>query len=186
MVKYFHHIASNISVDSVNTEIGQNPSLWNEFKSRKNGVGSPHSQMSDIWIRYNHKDNMGPTFNSEHDSVWYPAYYKLPSLKPIIFWLMNKVHGERLGGVLITKISPGCGIAPHIDRGWHVAYYDKYYVSLQSAFGANFICGEEYINPKVGDVWKFDNQIEHSVDNNSLIDRVTLIVCIRSDRGPAT
>lgn len=170
-------------------ELQRQPELWNQYRLRKDIPNGPHSEMSDIWVRYRdineyqkEHGNDYYKFNDEHESVWYPSYYAIPQLRPLIFWLMARVEGERLGGVLITKIPPGGKIAKHRDFGWHVANYDKYYVSLKSAPGANFYCDDEVINPQQGDVWLFDNKHEHWVENNSTEDRITLIVCIQSHR----
>ena len=170
----------DVDVSQLVAQIDAHSELWNQYGYRKNMA--PHSAMSDIWVRYNDIKNMGPAFNHEHDSVWYPAYQELPALKDIIFPLMGEVEGERLGGVLITRIPPGCDIKPHVDRGWHVDYYDKFYVSLKSEQGANFYCGDEVLNPKAGEVWRFDNRALHWVENRSNDDRMTLIVCIRTQK----
>jgi hypothetical protein len=168
--------------------IDSHPELWDAHGLRKNGEGTPHSRMSDIWVRYN---DIAPYaaagdfrgFNDAHVPVWYPAYDVLQSaLDPILFPLMARVAGEMLGGVLITRIPADHGIDPHIDIGWHVEYYDKFYLSLRSAPGAIFHCGDESINPAPGDLYHFDNRREHSVKNDSAEDRMTLIVCIRTNK----
>jgi len=179
-MKHFLPIARGVDVTPLVNQIEVKPYLWNQYSYRKNMA--PHSEMSDIWVRYNPIENIGPNFNDEHDSKWYSAYYELPSLKEIIFPLMKEVEGERLGGVLITRIPSGCDIKPHVDKGWHVDYYDKFYVSLKSDVGANFYCGDEVLNPKVGEIWKFDNRNLHWVENRSQSDRMTLIVCIRTEK----
>lgn len=184
----FTLIREGVDVRPILAALELHPELWDAHTLRKTGDGSPHRGMSDIWIRYNDARECERTgdwskFNHAHDSVWYPAFYAMPELSPLIFDLMREVQGERLGGVLITRIPPGSGIAPHIDRGWHVDYYDKYYLSLKSAPGANFHCGEHFINPRPGDIYRFDNRIEHWVENTSSSDRMTLIICIRSDRA---
>ncbi len=167
-------------------EIKSQPELWNKNRLRKDRAGSPHCEMDDIWIRYNDIKNEGPEFNDEHDSVWYPSYYSLPSARSLIFDLMANVYGERLGGILITKIPPGGSIAPHTDDSWHVRYYDKFYISLESTTGANFSTetekGIETVCPDPGDVYWFDNKNRHWVVNNSTGDRMTLIVCIKTQR----
>ena len=86
-----------------------------------------------------------------------------------------------LGGVLITRIPPDARIKPHTDASWHVDYYDKFYLSLQAAPGATFHTDTEAIEPKVGDLWRFDNRVRHWVTNDSRQSRVTLIMCIRTD-----
>jgi hypothetical protein len=186
-LQYFELIRQGVDVAPLVRALERHPELWDADTLRKTGRGSPHGGMSDIWVRYNDKRPFEASgdfsaFNHAHDSTWYPAYYALPQLKPLIFDLMRQVEGERLGGVLITRIPSGCGIAAHVDRGWHVDYYDKYYLSLKSEPGANFHCGDEYINPRVGDIWRFDNRVEHWVENKSASERMTLIICIRSDR----
>ncbi len=170
----------DVEVAPLLEQIEARPELWNQYSYRKNKPA--HAEMSDIWIRYNAIENLGPNFNDEHESVWYPAYKELPYLKKLIFPLMTKVEGERLGGVLITKIPLSCEIKPHIDKGWHVDYYDKFYISIKSQQGANFYCGDEILCPKVGEIWRFDNRQLHWVKNESLDDRMTLIVCIRTNK----
>lgn len=170
----------DVDVTELNSQIESHPELWNRHGYRK--ALSAHEEMDDIWVRYNSIENLGPNFNDEHDSVWYPAYQELPALKEIVFPLMAQVEGERLGGVLITRIPQGHEIKPHTDKSWHVDYYDKFYVSLKSEVGANFYCGDEVLNPKVGEVWRFDNREEHWVENKSNGIRMTLIVCIRTNK----
>lgn len=184
-MKFFLKVAE-VDVGPLNSELDANPSLWDQHNWRRTRDGTPHSGMSDIWVRYNRFDKLDQknpaAFNAEHDSVWYPAYYVLPALKDIIFPLMKIVDGERLGGVLITRIPPGCGIEKHTDKSWHVDYYDKFYVSLQSQPGARFFCGDDILEPSTGDIWRFDNRLEHWVKNDSEKDRITLIVCVKTEK----
>jgi hypothetical protein len=163
-------------------EINAQPGLWNTRTERRDSVGSPHRAMSDIWLRYNAIERLGPEFNNEHVPVNYPAWQALPAARKICFWLMAMVEGEMLGGVLITKIPPGGQILPHLDKGWHVEYYSKFYVSLSSAPGAVFATASQEICPKPGEVHLFDNRKLHWVDNQSEVDRISLIVCIRTNK----
>jgi hypothetical protein len=188
----FLRVADGIDVSGLWREIETQPDLWDEITWRKReGSASPHTGMSDIWVRCERLADMNKHgARTEHDSVWYDAYDRLPSIKPIIYDLMRVVQAERIGTILITRIPPGGKIDPHLDIGWHVDYYDKFYVSLKSAPGAKFIChaptGDEVLEPKVGECWRFDNRILHSVVNESQEDRVTLIVCLRTEKyqGP--
>ena len=107
-------------------------SLWGKYPFRKRG---PHSEMTDIWVRYN---NIQPYLrsgdlthiNDEHDSIWYDTPV-VSFVKPIAHKIMSHVQGERLGGILITKLPPNGKIASHVDNGWHAAYYEKYYVCVK-------------------------------------------------------
>lgn len=186
---YFQKMPFQVDVRALNKALDNHPELWGQYGWRKSDPCKVHSEMTDIWVRYNdiskYKD-FDIRFNDEHVPIWYDAWTKCPdvkqALKPILFHLMAYTQGEMLGGVLITRIPAGGGIAPHEDKGWHVGYYDKFYISLQSQPGANFYCGNEVINPATGDCWRFDNRREHWVENNSDAARVTLIVCIRTEK----
>lgn len=156
------------------------PHLFGQHTARATAYGSPHTEMSDIWVRYNDIKNLGPAFNDEHDSVWYPAYDELPELRKILFTLMACVEGERLGGVLITKIPPGGQIAPHVDRGWHADYYAKFYIAIQNDPGALFRFPGGDIVATPGDCYWFDNSVTHSVINDSGRDRLALIACVKT------
>ena len=173
-----------VEIGHLKDELKACPELWGQFGIRKTGV---HEDMTDIWVRYNAISNFDPNdpaaFNGPHIPVWYPAWTVLPALRSIVFWLMTRVQGEMLGGILITRIPSGLGIHPHKDASWHVDYFDKFYVSIESEAGAAFIDVDsgERLEPRPGEVWRYDNTRFHAVKNNSQADRVTLIVCIRTE-----
>lgn len=176
-------------VDALVRQIEEKPRLWNADGWRK--TLSAHRAMDDIWVRYNDiapfiaKGSMAG-FNDCHVPIWYPAWRELPALRPIVFDLMALTQGEMLGGVLITRVPDGQTIERHTDAGWHVDYFDKFYVCLKGAPGATFNCyhdgKNETLTPRPGEVHRFDNRKQHWVVNTSGQDRMTLIVCIRTDR----
>jgi len=188
MSESFAKIACGFDVLPLQLALKRQPKLFGKYPFRQAGYGeSPHTNMTDIWVRYNKIDKYLEAgdftgFNDEHEAEWYPAYYALPQIRPIVFALMALVQGERLGAVLITKIPPGGRIEPHIDTGWHAEYYDKYYIPIQNAPGATFNFNDGIIYPQLGDAWWFDNSVPHWVENHSNEDRIAMIVCIRSDK----
>jgi hypothetical protein len=179
-------IASGVAVAQLAAAINRQPWLFGQHGLRAYTADSPHQKMTDIWVRYNdinHLDTADPAgFHAEHESVWYPEYYALPQLRPIIFDLMSFVEGERLGGVLVTKLPAGGRIERHVDGGWHASYYDKFYVAVQNEKGATFNFEGACIDPNPGDVYWFDNSKPHWVINDSEQDRIALIVCIKTHR----
>lgn len=190
-MRHFELIRQGVEIDGVLRELDAHPHLWNANSRRKTAPGTPHGQMSDIWVRYNdatpyQAQGDWSHFNDEHVPVWYPAWRALPSLQPIVFDLMARVQGEMIGGVLITRIPPGGRIGLHTDDGWHVQYYEKFYLSLRSAPGARFWAEadgvREALEPKPGEIWLFDNRKQHWVENDSGQDRVTCIICIRTEK----
>lgn len=188
-MKHFERIATGIDVAPLRAQLAAHPELWDQHSSRKASAGTPHREMSDIWVRYRDYADLETVgrerFNDIHVSEWYPAWHVLTEIKPIVLGLMACVHGEMLGGILITKIPHGSGIAPHTDRGWHVETYRKFYVSVDAGVGARFHCNhsgeEEFIEPRPGECWLFDNRKVHWVTNESGKARVTVIICIRTE-----
>lgn len=174
---------SPIDVGAAVAEIDANPKLWNQFTLRKGYA--PHSDMSDIWVRYNAWKNFKPRsplkFHDEHHSTWYPAYDKLPALRPLIFGLMNNFAGTELGGVLITRIPPGRQIGRHKDVGWHAGFFArKFAIMLRSNHKQAFCFDNESMLTDPGEVFEFDNAHDHWVVNDSDSERMTLIVSLRT------
>lgn len=163
------------------------PELWNRNRIRTTHPCTPHTEVDDIWLRFNdltlfEKTGESSAVIDEHESINYPAMLMLSQARPIIFDLMRRVDGERLGRVLITRLAPGKKIAPHEDGGSHAAYYDRYHIILKNAPGSIFRAGLETVTMKTGEVWYFDNSQTHEVINNSSDDRITMIVDIRTTR----
>ena len=177
----FHRIGTGLNVLPLQTALIRQPELFGRHGERQKTY--VHGGMTDIWVRYNDIKNLGPKFNDEHDAVWYPEAAAIPQVRGPVMQLMAAVEGERLGGVLITKVPPGGEIKPHVDSGWHAGYYDKYYVPILNEPGAKFCFEDGEINPTVGDVWWFRNDVPHWVRNDSNTDRIAMIVCIKSHKG---
>lgn len=193
-MRNFCHIASGADVVPLLHELKRQPRLWDKNPVRLLPQG-PHYETHDIWLRYkdeteNKKSGDYSNFGDEHHSVWYPAYYALPAAKKLIFDLMRLVEGEALGGVLIYTVPPGAQIHPHVDKGWHVEFYEKYNICLQSNPKACFYYAnaddpdkvDERMFARPGDVHWFRNDVSHGVVNLGDEDHIILTVCIRNDR----
>lgn len=181
MTRYFDRIAQGVDVIPLLHAATRQPALWNASTLRTRHPGTAHREVDDIWLRFN--DIGDPAcVADDHESIDYPAFSLLPQARPLIFDLMRRVEGERLGRVLITRLPPGGRIYPHEDGGAHAAYYDRYQVALQGLPGSVFRAGGEQVFMASGEVWWFDNSQTHEVINNSADDRVHMIVDIRVRR----
>lgn len=169
-----------VDVRPMQEALQEHPTLWDARTERTLPEDSPHHGLSDIWARFADPDTMRD--DGSHDSVWYPPADVLP-VRDIVFPLMAAVRGERLGGVLITRIKPGQVCKPHTDPGWHARYYDKYAVQIQAAPEQAFHFERQSLVTKPGDVFWFDNSFTHWVTNDSQSDRITMIVCIKTERN---
>lgn len=179
----FNKLDINVDVSEI-ADFLSDCDLWDEYPQRRIAPNSPHAEMTDIWVRYKNPEECIKTgdwsaFAEEHESEWLK---EIPGIKEMCDKLMSFLDGERLGGVLITKLPPGGKIQPHTDAGWHASYYDKYFIPIKNDKGAKFCFDNGEINPEEGDVWAFRNDVTHWVENNSDSDRVAMIVCIKQDK----
>lgn len=154
------------------------PKLWDQNTERTAPDDSPHHGLSDIWARFADPETMRE--DGSHDSVWLPPANVLP-VREMVFPLMNMVRGERLGGVLITRIPPGKQCRWHVDPGWHARYYQKYAIQIAAGGDQAFHFKEVSLVTEPGDLFWFDNSRPHSVTNDSAVDRITMIVCIKTE-----
>jgi hypothetical protein len=173
-------LSGGVNVAPMLWSLQEHPELWDQNASRTEDRDSPHHGLHDIWTRYAAPDVDG---GQPHESVWYPCADMLP-VRELVYPLMAALGGDQLGGVLITKIPPGKTCKPHTDPGWHARYYQKFALQIQSHPKQGFHFDGESLVSKPGDLYWFDNRFTHWVDNDSDQDRVTLIVCIRTDWRP--
>lgn len=192
----FHRICKNLLVNPLLTAVARQPELWN-----KHNVRSAHSRstaavtgVDTITLRYNRfekGDDFVEKICSEISCVNYQGFALLPEAMPLVFNIMQHVNGEHLGRVFLARMRPGAIIPLHNDvimeadeqypgKVAPARYYDRYHIVLKSQPGVVFNCGQESTYMETGDLWWFNNTIDHEVINNSGDDRIHLIVDIRA------
>lgn len=176
-------LLGNVDVGPAVRRLNKHPELWNQHRHRKDAQSTPHAAMDDIWLRFRPFAELKEPadYLQPHFAEFYPAWYALPELYPIVFGIMAKVRAVYLGGILITRIPPGGKILPHHDRGgWHAEFHNcKVYVPLKANDRCINRCEDEAVVMKPGEIWSFDNLKVHSVENNGETERVTLIISMR-------
>lgn len=189
-MRNFLKLAQGVDVMPLAHALARNPQLWHEDTYLRHYPQGPFGQIDSIMLRFPEKALVDSVVAQEeflakhdqHESIDYPAYATLPEARPLIMNLMNYVGGTRLGRCLINRIAPGGRIFPHCDSEDHAAYYDRHHIVIQAAPGVDFRAGDEHAMMQTGEIWWFDNAVEHEVVNNSGVDRIHLIVDIRSSR----
>lgn len=181
-MKYFELI-DTFDVSALAEQVSQCQDLWDAHNNRTGH--DIFKGTSDIWVRYrNPKELHFPAdFAAPHFAVFYPAWYRLPALKPIVHSLMCREHALHLGGIMITKIPPNGRVKPHHDRGgWHAEFYKRkiYVPILTNSYVVNR-CEDEIVVMETGEAWYFNNLVEHEVVNTGDTDRITLIVCMNTE-----
>jgi len=184
-MKNFHLLAEGIPVDEALDQILAQPHLWDRDPERTSLPNSPHTQSSDIWLRFRPKQELTEParFGDPHFAAFYSAWHDLPALHPIVFHIMAMVQAVYLGGILITRIPPGKAILPHADKGWHPEFMNcKAYVILQANEQCLNRCEDETVIMKPGEAWLFNNLVTHSVENRGEKERIALITTMRVER----
>jgi len=174
-------LAHGVDVMSVLLDLARSPWLWDQNKTRREYAGTPHSAMTDIWVRFRpQREIVGiESHNEEYRCEFWPAWYQLPALRGHIFALMTRVQAVELGSILITRLPPGAMIDPHSDAGsWAPEHYNTK-CHLMLAGQSVVTCGEEQACWSAGEVWTFDNLLRHSIHNPGQVDRIVVIVSMR-------
>lgn len=181
---HFQKIRSGWDVSLALNAIMLNPQLWNLNIIRTSPDTKHHVEVDDILLRFNHLDQSVLNIVNSKDCVNLEAFTLLPQLRPLIFGLMSLVEGEQLGRVMITRLRPGGKIHPHSDAvsevGSYSSFYTRYHIVLSGHEGSMFRAEEEVVCMRTGEVWWFDHNTTHEVLNNSMEDRIHLIVDIRT------
>lgn len=177
-MRNFCLIAVNLDVVPIMHNLFRCDDLWDKHPFRTTFAGTPHQNVSDILIRYSLPGAVRDEVAEDASPSWYSDACRLPTIKPVILDLMRRVEAYELGRVLVTRIPPGGRILRHADDdGRYVQQHGimRYHVVLQGNPGSLFICGDEQVCMRTGEVWSFRPHLEHEVVNNSNADRVHLI-----------
>jgi hypothetical protein len=101
--------------------------------------------------------------------------YKSCSLtKKLVEDLCVEYGWSELGLVTFSRTLPGAEIRSHIDGGPYFNAFHRVHVSLQTDPNIWFICEDEKISMKKGEVWILDNKRLHSVVNDGSVERINL------------
>jgi mannose-6-phosphate isomerase-like protein (cupin superfamily) len=187
-VTYLTKIAEGLDFSLLRAQLTVRQHLWNQITYRKEGRGTPHSQMDDIWLRYRSDEafkargDYHGIAEGEFHCVFYPAWSELPAVRPICFALMTKLEAVELGTMIIYRLAPGKRIDPHTDAGWAVNYYStKIHVCLQGGMKCGYRVMNEFKPFKTGDVYIFDNRFEHEIVNETDEDMIMLVQCMHCE-----
>lgn len=180
-------LVRNAPVFDLQDELATHPDIWDRRKQRT--AQYVHGDVSDIWVRYNELGLTNPSaaladMQTAHESVWYPESELIPSARKLALQIMGFVQGERLGGILITRVPAGTEVKPHSDHSWHADYYDKFAIQVHGHSQQAFCFEDASLVTLPGDIYTFDNSKVHWVTNESPEDRVTMIICIKTNYKP--
>lgn len=173
----FHRLAAGFDTRDLLDAVSHDMRLWNVYEARR--LAGPHVEAEDIWLRFN--DWRKPYRPDDYEVVNYPAWDCLPSARETVEALARELGATRIGRSLITRLRPNKRIGAHCDEPEQTAYYDRFHVVLQSNPAVSFRCGVECVSMQAGDIWWFNNALEHDVFNGGTTPRVHLIIDLHFD-----
>lgn len=165
-----------IDTDAMLKDLEAHPELWNQHRYRTSN--DVHKQADDILLRCNDPDGTADWM----ENVNYPALFLLPACAYAMYTLAYMLRTDRIGRVIITRLAANGEIKSHTDNRiipGFCDYYNRYHIALNDAPACVFYCGDEFYTPKKGQIFQFNNALEHSVINAGESDRLTMIVDLK-------
>ena len=83
--------------------------------------------------------------------------------------------GGRLGRAMLVALLPNSRVYPHTDAGAYYRIRDRYHLVLRSEQGSPLTVGDETVVMREGELWAFNNKVQHSARNPSGERRIHLI-----------
>lgn len=186
-MKYFQIIGTGVDTVPLLHALQRKPHLWNADRFRTTFENTPHGEVDDILIRFSDpsiaRDGDTAAVMADGNSVWLPASFELPQVRPIILDVMRRVEAYELNRVVISRLRPGKRILPHADNEGdyvHDPHRARYHVVLQGLPGSLYRTGDETVCMRTGEVYWFNALVEHEVVNNSADDRIHLLIDVRT------
>lgn len=106
-------------------------------------------------------------------------YSMFPSLTSFLENFAKRINGK-LSRINIVALKPGGRVYPHVDAGIYYKNRNRYHLVLQSPNGSRMLCGGEQSIWREGELWWFNNKLEHEAFNESKTEeRIHVIFDVR-------
>ena len=161
--------------NAIVAEIDAKPALWDQITARQETPGSPHHDTKAIFLRWAASQTVEAAF-TEIPAVDYPARAELPACSGMLNMLTELIPIYELGRVMVVNLLPGGHIDAHVDEGAYAAHYDRFHLVLEAGVGNIFRVGAESFSGKTGELWWFNNKVEHEVWNQGTQRRLHMII----------
>lgn len=156
-------------------ELEAAPEMWGRDTSRQRKVRCQRHTRS-IFLRTARKP-LPPGAKNPNDVhasrvFWMAARFPraLACCEQIARW-----QGAELGRATLVALMPESEVYPHVDSGAYYRIRDRYHLVLKSREGSPLTAGNETVVMREGELWAFDNKLEHSATNPSPEPRIHLI-----------
>jgi len=173
-MEHFKRIRSSVPVQHLLDEIATVPDAWQLNRGRQGQI-KVQREVDSIPIRGLRKSKIGGRKKWDvHESRFTYISAKFPRVRDCLQMLAQELGGQ-LSRAKVVKLAPGAQVYPHSDRGEYYRVRDRYHLVLQSEAGNYLECGSERVWMQPGELWWFNNKLEHAAGNESAGDRIHFI-----------
>ncbi len=174
-MKNFKKFLTNVPIEKFLEEVEINDFLWKEYRFRSEYKGSVHCDTDCIVLRA--QEVIGtPSEKDVVECINFPNMQYFPVIEDYLEDIKELFNVKEFGRVFLVKLYPGGMVKPHIDQGRYAEAGHRIHLVLQSDEGNTFTCGSETVHMKPGELWWFDHEVVHYVNNNSNRDRIHLLI----------
>lgn len=100
-----------------------------------------------------------------------PLLARLPYTRAVMRALDAPLSRSRF-----MRVAPRATVPRHNDVGWHWFRRVRVHVPVVTHPGVVFQCADQRVHMAEGDLWIFDNFCDHSVENDSDVSRIHLVI----------
>lgn len=150
-----------------------NQSYWENHNIRQT-LSRVHTHTETIELIWDLESLNTREKGKEHDNLYILGVDKfLKKIQPLYYQKYGRGDFVR---VLLVKLKKNTKIKPHVDSGIGLILSKRTHIPIITNNFVTFTVNGETKNLKEGEIWEIDNQKQHSVENNSEIDRIHLII----------
>jgi len=147
---------------------------WDINQSRQERYKLFHGDSKNIFVT---------DVDAQWDGFGYPLVKhsideKLNELTAPIVQKLEAMLGGKVGKCLYINLPAGKKVLPHVDQGYYLNSVHRCHIPIHTHENISFTLGGETIHMKEGMGYEINNSRTHSVDNDSNVDRIHLLIDI--------
>ena len=171
----FFRIAEGLDVGLLLSELDAAPEMWLADTSRQRKVRCQRDTQN-IFLRAARKP-LPPgakNANDVHEIRTMRAAARFPETLAFCREIAS-LQGGKLGRATLVALQPYGWVRPHRDAGEYYRIRDRFHLVLRSPGGSPLTSGEDAVVMQEGELWTFDNKVQHDARNPTGEPRTHLI-----------
>lgn len=174
-MRNFKKLVTGLDTTPLLSAVSKDPHLFDQFTLRQSFPGSPHQDTQAIVLRGPRDVRNWQQYTEPEDVVDWPLKGRLSRSLSFLDPLLDVLHAEELGYVMLVKLLPEGHVLPHRDEGTYAEHFSRFHVGLTFSPGAYLLAGGESAQIGPGEAWWFDHRVEHEAFNADETPRIHLI-----------